>query len=357
MLGPYPMLSPPLVLERGGVAGAQRPSGSRGVQAYTEQELAKIEQLEKEVAGPCSTGRPGDSQLHSGRPEEEENVSQLTGAALEEAIKKFLTKQKDAKQRKKEMKRKRKQVEQIDMEIATKQGEIASLQDRINRKKGLRGAAGGAPPAGKPVVGGVGAFELRLGGAKSEEGESRPVSSSGVTGTGVIQVAAVLAILGIAGIKPGVVATRERPDPKEPKICMSLEQILRGVPQTYVELRDRMAYIIAAYFLSQCQFAESSVILHIRRKAASVRHWTTYQALLEDFIKDMELMNQDGMIDEVGDRFVLRLITGYLPDDIGLTKSWKLGPNSVDFSSVASLIVKLQQVLWMRLRANLSGEP
>uniref|UniRef100_A0A0G4GMD9 Uncharacterized protein n=1 Tax=Chromera velia CCMP2878 TaxID=1169474 RepID=A0A0G4GMD9_9ALVE len=142
-------------------------------------------------------------------------------------------------------------------------------------------------------------------------------------------------------MKLGVGATRERPDLKEPKICMSLEQILRGVPRTYVELRDRMACIVAAYFFPRCQFAESSVILYIRRKAASVRHWPTYRALLEDFIKDMELINQNGVIDEVGDRFVLGLITGCLPDDIGLM--WKLGPNPVDFSSVASLIVKLQQ--------------
>uniref|UniRef100_A0A0G4H337 Uncharacterized protein n=1 Tax=Chromera velia CCMP2878 TaxID=1169474 RepID=A0A0G4H337_9ALVE len=113
---------------------------------------------------------------------------------------------------------------------------------------------------------GVGAFDLRLRGVKSEEGESRPASSFGVTGIGVTQAAAALATLGITGMKPGVVATWERPDQKKPKICMSLEQILRGVPRTYVELRDRMACIVAAYFFPRCQFAESSVILYIRRK-------------------------------------------------------------------------------------------
>uniref|UniRef100_A0A0G4H318 Uncharacterized protein n=1 Tax=Chromera velia CCMP2878 TaxID=1169474 RepID=A0A0G4H318_9ALVE len=41
MLGPYPVLSPPL--ERGGAAGAQGPSESGGVRAYTEQEVTEIE--------------------------------------------------------------------------------------------------------------------------------------------------------------------------------------------------------------------------------------------------------------------------------------------------------------------------
>uniref|UniRef100_A0A0G4GMC3 Uncharacterized protein n=1 Tax=Chromera velia CCMP2878 TaxID=1169474 RepID=A0A0G4GMC3_9ALVE len=143
MLGPYPMLLPPL--ERGRAAGVQRLSESGRVRAYTEQEVAEIEQLGEEVTALLKdpetlnftqVGLKAEikkfDEASDESSEEEENVSQLTGAALEEVMKKSLTKQKAAKQRKKEIKGKRKQVEQMNVEIATKQGEIASLQDRID---------------------------------------------------------------------------------------------------------------------------------------------------------------------------------------------------------------------------------
>uniref|UniRef100_A0A0G4HWE4 Uncharacterized protein n=1 Tax=Chromera velia CCMP2878 TaxID=1169474 RepID=A0A0G4HWE4_9ALVE len=185
MLGPYPMLSPPL--ERGGAAEAQGLSKSGGVQAYSEQEVIEIEQLEEEVTALLKeletlnftqVGLKAEIKKFDETSDEfsegKEDVSQLMGAALEEAMKKSLVKQKAAKQRKKEMKGKMKPG-----------GVPPRGKSKSPPKWGKGGSAvsgnpsgpgGGGPP---PAQQGGGAGGLQGGGSQQRQGGGRGGSQAG----------------------------------------------------------------------------------------------------------------------------------------------------------------------------------